>query len=93
VIHIEDEHALALIPGYAPYAHAFLLDSGQQSLSVPEYGSTGRTHDWKVSAEFVRRSPVPVFLAGGLLAHNVGEAVRTVPSASICAQGFDAGTA
>jgi phosphoribosylanthranilate isomerase len=58
--------------------HAFLLDSGRPSLPTPEYGGTGRTHDWAVSAEFVRRSPHPVFLAGGLSAANVSEAIRRV---------------
>lgn len=78
VIHVEDECALDLIPHYAPHAHAFLLDSGRPTLPIPEYGGTGRIHDWKVSAEFVRRSPLPVFLAGGLTVNNVGEAIRTV---------------
>jgi len=78
VIHIEDEHALDLIPTYAPNVHAFLLDSGRPNLPIPEYGGTGRVHDWKVSAEFVRRSPVPVFLAGGLSSNNVGDAIRMV---------------
>jgi phosphoribosylanthranilate isomerase len=78
VIHVEDERALDLIPGYAPNAHAFLLDSGRPGLETPEYGGTGRTHDWEVSAEFVRRSPLPVFLAGGISPSNVGEAIRRV---------------
>lgn len=78
VIHVEDEGALDLIPEYAPYTHAFLLDSGRPNLAVPEYGGTGRLHDWKVGAEFVRRSPLPVFLAGGLSPLNVAEAIRTV---------------
>lgn len=78
VIHVEDDGAFDLIPKYARYAHAFLLDSGRPSLPVPEYGGSGRLHDWKVSAEFVRRSPLPVFLAGGLAPDNVGAAIRTV---------------
>lgn len=78
VIHMEDERALDLIPAYAPNAHAFLLDSGRPSLPTPEFGGTGRIHDWNLSAEFVRRSPLPVFLAGGLSAKNVGEAMRRV---------------
>ena len=78
VIHVESERALDLIDHYAPHVHAFLLDSGRPALPIPEYGGTGRTHDWSVSAEFVRRSPHPVFLAGGLSPGNVGAAMRTV---------------
>jgi phosphoribosylanthranilate isomerase len=78
VIHVENESALDLIARYTPHVHAFLLDSGRPTLPTPEYGGTGRTHDWSVSAEFVRRSPHPVFLAGGLSPANVGEAMRIV---------------
>jgi len=78
VIHVEDERALAMIEGYAPYVHAFLLDSGRPNLAVPQFGGTGRTHDWQISAEFVRRSAHPVFLAGGLTPANVSEAIRRV---------------
>jgi phosphoribosylanthranilate isomerase len=78
VIHVESASALDLIDQYAPHVHAFLLDSGRPGLPTPEYGGTGRTHDWSVSAEFVRRSPHPVFLAGGLSPANVGEAMRRV---------------
>lgn len=78
VIHVEDERALNLITRYARNAHAFLLDSGRPNLPVPEYGGSGRPHDWNISAEFVRRSPLPVFLAGGLSASNVNEAIQLV---------------
>jgi phosphoribosylanthranilate isomerase len=76
VIHVEGREALDLIPLYAPHVHAFLLDSGRPSKAI--LGGTGQRHDWSVSAEFVRRSPRPVFLAGGLTPANVGEAIRTV---------------
>jgi len=76
VIHVEDEGALDLIAAYAPHVTAFLLDSGRPGQR--ELGGTGRVHDWRISAEFVRRSPRPVFLAGGLTAANVGEAIRRV---------------
>ena len=69
---------LELIDRYAPYVHAFLLDSGRPSLPVPELGGTGRTHDWSLSARFVERSPRPVFLAGGLKPENAAEAIRAV---------------
>ncbi len=65
VIHIESENDLELIDKYSPYVNAFLLDSGSPNLDPPVYGGTGRTHDWSISSEFVRRSPHPVFLAGG----------------------------
>ncbi len=78
VIHVENAGALDLIAPYAPHVHTFFLDSGRPFLPSPEYGGSGRTHDWSVSAEFVRRSPLPVFLAGGLTPDNVGEAMRVV---------------
>lgn len=78
VIHVEGAEALQLIPLYASHVHAFLLDSGNPNAPVPSYGGTGRTHDWAVSAAFVEASPVPVFLAGGLSAVNVADAIRQV---------------
>ncbi len=38
-------------------------------------GGTGQTFDWAV---LPRRLPCPLVLSGGLTAHNVGEAIRTV---------------
>ena len=78
VIHVENSLALDLIDDYEAFCDAFLLDSGKPSLPTPELGGTGRTHDWEVSREFVARSKIPVFLAGGLQPENVEEAVRTV---------------
>ncbi|MEL7001774.1 MAG: phosphoribosylanthranilate isomerase [Bacteroidota bacterium] len=78
VIHVESEKSLDLIDKYSPYINAFLLDSGRPNLETPEYGGTGRTHDWAISGEFVRRSPLPVFLAGGLTNENVAEAIKVV---------------
>jgi phosphoribosylanthranilate isomerase len=75
-IHVEGPEALELIERYAGLADAFLLDSGRPGSQ--ELGGTGRVHDWQVSAEFVRRSPLPVFLAGGLGPENVAEAIATV---------------
>ena len=78
VVHVENGEALHLIPYYENRVHGFLLDSGRPKATVPELGGTGRTHDWAVSAEFVRRSPLPVFLAGGLNPANVAAAIRQV---------------
>ncbi|RJS72737.1 MAG: phosphoribosylanthranilate isomerase [Candidatus Syntrophoarchaeum sp. WYZ-LMO15] len=41
-------------------------------------GGTGEVHDWSVSREVVRSSPVPVILAGGLNPLNVGDAIKFV---------------
>jgi phosphoribosylanthranilate isomerase len=62
----------------APEVNVLLLDSGNQSLPVKELGGTGRVHDWALSARIVKHSQVPVFLAGGLNAQNVGDAIRSV---------------
>ncbi|HKR87717.1 MAG TPA: phosphoribosylanthranilate isomerase [Phenylobacterium sp.] len=78
VIHVEGASALDLMPAYTPYVQAFLLDSGRPAALTPEFGGTGRQHDWTVSAEFVQRSPLPVFLAGGLSAANAADAIRQV---------------
>ncbi len=78
VVHVEDEGALDLIDLYDPYVHAFLLDSGRPAAEQAELGGTGRTHDWTVSAEFVRKSVKPVFLAGGLRPENAAAAIQAV---------------
>ncbi|MBP7951274.1 MAG: hypothetical protein KA004_16610, partial [Verrucomicrobiales bacterium] len=41
-------------------------------------GGTGRTHDWTTSRRIREAVSVPLFLAGGLTAGNVAEAVATV---------------
>ncbi|MAI89322.1 phosphoribosylanthranilate isomerase [Ponticaulis sp.] len=78
VIHMEDEGALELISKYEDHVHAFLLDSGRPSAETPELGGTGRTHDWDLSRRFVESTKKPVFLAGGLIPENVGEAIARV---------------
>lgn len=78
VIHVEGADALQLLGEYEEFVHSFLLDSGSPTAPIPLLGGTGRIHDWSVSAEFVRRSRRPVFLAGGLSPGNVAEAIRLV---------------
>ena len=78
VIHVEDEQAIERIAPYERWAHAFLLDSGKPSAPTAVLGGTGESHDWAISAQIVRRSKRPVFLAGGLNPGNVGEAIRQV---------------
>lgn len=78
VVHVTDRASVDEALTAAREVDALLLDSGNQSLAVKELGGTGRTHDWSLSARIVERSSVPVFLAGGLHAGNVGEAIRSV---------------
>ena len=78
VVHIAGEESVAEALRAASEVDALLLDSGNQTATVKELGGTGRTHDWTLSAQIVDQSPVPVFLAGGLSAENVGEAIRAV---------------
>jgi len=49
--------------------------AGYPFLVVKELGGTGRVHDWNLSRKIVELSPVPVFLAGGLHAGNVRDAI------------------
>ncbi len=55
-------------------AAAIVLDTSTSS----GRGGTGTTHDWGIAAGVVKASPVPVYLAGGLNASNVADAIRVV---------------
>jgi len=78
VIHVTGEASLDEARAAAREADMLLLDSGNPSLPIKVLGGTGRTHDWSLSAEIVEKSEIPVYLAGGLNAENVGEAIRAV---------------
>jgi phosphoribosylanthranilate isomerase len=78
VVHVRGEASLDEALQAAAQVDALLLDSGNPSLAVKELGGTGRVHDWRLSRRIVERSPVPVFLAGGLHAANVREAIDRV---------------
>lgn len=53
---------------------ALLLDA----FDPTAYGGTGTTVDWPAARAFVQSTPLPVILAGGLNAENVGQAIITV---------------
>jgi phosphoribosylanthranilate isomerase len=78
VVHVTGPESLDEALAAAEQADALLLDSGNLSLPVKELGGTGRCHDWRVSRKIVDASPVPVFLAGGLRADNVAQALHEV---------------
>ncbi len=59
VVHVVDDNAVTQAVSYTDHVDALLLDSGNPNLSVKELGGTGRTHNWEVSREIVRRSTVP----------------------------------
>lgn len=72
VLRLRDAESLAELERYAPAY--FLLDAYHPGL----HGGTGRVLDWGLGAEAVRRSPVPVLLAGGLTPENVAGAARQI---------------
>jgi phosphoribosylanthranilate isomerase len=78
VVHVNDVDSVAEAISVAAFVDAVLLDSGNQSLPVKELGGTGRTHDWNLSVQIREAIDVPLFLAGGLKAENVAEAIRQV---------------
>jgi phosphoribosylanthranilate isomerase len=78
VIHVNGDESIEEAVTIAPKVDAILLDSGNQKLAVKELGGTGRTHDWTISRRILEAVRVPIFLAGGLNAGNVAEAVRQV---------------
>lgn len=73
---VTDEPAVVAAVELARVADYLLLDTKDHSTG--KIGATGRSHDWSISAEIVRRVEVPVVLAGGLSADNVGAAIRLV---------------
>ncbi|MFQ6129293.1 MAG: phosphoribosylanthranilate isomerase [Candidatus Hadarchaeaceae archaeon] len=57
----------------AEVADYILLDT-----KGPSGGGTGLTHDWGLSGEICKAVKKPIFLAGGLNASNVGQAIKIV---------------
>lgn len=78
VVHVTGPESVEEAVAVAPHVDAILLDSGNQKLAVKELGGTGRTHDWTLSRTIRERVDVPLFLAGGLTAENVAEAIAAV---------------
>jgi phosphoribosylanthranilate isomerase len=79
VIHVTGQASVDEALAVAPLVDAVLLDSGNPNLAVKELGGTGRTHDWALSRR-IRDAihPLPLWLAGGLRAHNVADAIAQV---------------
>jgi phosphoribosylanthranilate isomerase len=78
VIHVADVESVKEAISVSNYVDALLLDSGNQKLIVKELGGTGRTHDWTISRKIRDAVSVPLYLAGGINAKNVLDAVKEV---------------
>ena len=78
VIHIADEESIEEAISASMFVDALLLDSGNQKLEVKELGGTGRTHDWSISRKIRDAVSIPLYLAGGINAKNVLEAIKEV---------------
>lgn len=78
VIHVTGQEAVRAAAAVAPFVDAILLDSGNPTLAVKELGGTGRVHDWTLSRAIRELVNIPVYLAGGLRAENVADAIRSV---------------
>ena len=78
VIHVTGAESLYEARRIAPLVNGLLLDSGSPEAPTPELGGTGRVHDWELSRQIIDSMELPVFLAGGLDADNVAEAIAVV---------------
>ena len=78
VVHVRGAESVEEAIHLATGSNAILVDSGSPLARVKELGGTGRVHDWRVSRAIRDTVGVPLFLAGGLRADNVADAVRTV---------------
>lgn len=78
VIHVTDEGSIEEAIRISEQVDALLLDSGNPKAAIKELGGTGRTHNWQLSRKIVEQTRVPVFLAGGIHAGNVQQAISEV---------------
>src|SRR5205085_4041534 len=78
VIHVINEKSISQALFVQEHVDYILLDSGNPHAEIKTLGGTGKTHNWEISRELVRSVSVPVFLAGGLNAENVKEAINKV---------------
>ena len=78
VVHVTGRESLDEARIAAETSDAILLDSGNPAAPIKELGGTGRVHDWTVSRAIRDAIGVPLWLAGGLRAANVAEAIAAV---------------
>lgn len=63
------------------FVDAYITDTFDPSTGAS--GATGKTHDWKISKQFVELSSKPVILAGGLNPDNVYDAIIKVKPSGV----------
>ncbi|MEA1965873.1 MAG: phosphoribosylanthranilate isomerase [Euryarchaeota archaeon] len=90
------DHIISRIDALTGIADAILLDTSistsTRDKSGARGGGTGKVHDWRISAEIVKRSRLPIILAGGLTPDNATDAIRKVhPYAVDTASGVETG--
>lgn len=78
VIHVTGEESIKEAINVSAHIDAILLDSGNPKAAIKTLGGTGNVHNWEISRELVKAVNIPVFLAGGLNAGNVREAIEKV---------------
>ena len=78
VVHVTGPESIDEARIAALTSDMILLDSGNPTAKIKELGGTGRVHDWAVSKAIRDAIDVPLWLAGGLRAENVGEAIDAV---------------
>lgn len=84
VVHVVDKSSIDIARMYYDLCDFLLLDSGSSNAKDPSLGGTGRVHDWQISRDICRESPIPVLLAGGIKTTNIDSAFHCVSPA-----GFD----
>ncbi len=75
-IPVDGKMSIDLIQQFMHTSDIFLLDT--KISHMPGVGATGHVHDWEISKKIVEMSSIPVILAGGLSAKNVGAAINQV---------------
>ena len=78
VIHVIDDKSIDEAIKFSEHVDALLLDSGNPRAAIKTLGGTGNVHNWEISRDIVSSVEIPVFLAGGLHADNVRQAIETV---------------
>ncbi|MBV8934991.1 MAG: phosphoribosylanthranilate isomerase [Alphaproteobacteria bacterium] len=80
-IPIVDETSIECASAYREAADILLLDSHDPG--DRQIGGLGRVHDWSISRRIADEVGLPVILAGGLDADNVGAAIAAVRPAGV----------